>query len=114
MFRVMIFVLMVFTLMSPSVFAEESQRMVSLTDKSAYVEGEIITISGRINQIISGTPVTLQIFSDKNQIEISQSSMIDIFKFFADVTYASFWFCPWALPFYRLVGSLYTGFIQYP
>ena len=72
MFRVIIFVLMVFTLMSHSVFAEESQRMVILTDKSAYVEGEIITISGRINQIISGTPVTLQIFSDKNQIEISQ------------------------------------------
>ncbi len=72
MLRVMVIAIIAFSLVMPSVFAQESQKIVLLADKSAYVEGEIITISGRVTQVITGTPVSLQIFSEKNQIGISQ------------------------------------------
>jgi hypothetical protein len=42
------------------------------TDASSYKEGETIVISGKVNTIISGTPVTMQIFSQGNLVDIAQ------------------------------------------
>ena len=36
------------------------------------MEGDVITISGKINQVIMGLEVSIQVFSEKNQIGISQ------------------------------------------
>jgi predicted secreted protein with PEFG-CTERM motif len=72
MLKVIFFVLVSFALMTPGAFAQDINRFSLTTDKTAYVEGDIITISGKINQVIIGLEVSLQIFSEKNQIGISQ------------------------------------------
>jgi predicted secreted protein with PEFG-CTERM motif len=58
--------------MTPGAFAQDAKKFSLTTDKIAYVEGDIITISGKINQVIMGLEVSLQVFSEKNQIGISQ------------------------------------------
>ena len=72
MLKVIFFVLVSFVLMTPGAFAQDTSRFSLTTDKTAYVEGDIITVSGKINQVIIGLEVSLQVFSEKNQIGISQ------------------------------------------
>ena len=72
MLKIGFFVLVLFTLMTPGAFAQDAKKFSLTTDKIAYVEGDIITISGKINQVIMGLEVSLQVFSEKNQIGISQ------------------------------------------
>ena len=64
-----------------TVYAQESQPIISVeSDDDNYYEGEIIKISGKVNSVIGGTPVTLQIFTGNDdlvsiaQINISQES----------------------------------------
>jgi predicted secreted protein with PEFG-CTERM motif len=47
------------------------------TDASSYKEGETIVISGKVNTIISGTPVTMQIFSQGNLVDIAQITVAE-------------------------------------
>ena len=72
MLKIMFFVLVSFALMTPGAFAQDTNRFSLTTDKTAYVEGDIITVSGKINHVIIGLEVSLQIFSEQNQIGISQ------------------------------------------
>lgn len=59
--------LIVFTL---PVFAES---LISVeTNSNSYKEGETIVISGKVSTVIKGTPVTLQIFSQGNLVDIAQ------------------------------------------
>lgn len=59
--------LVVFTL---PVFAES---LISVeTNSNSYKEGETIVISGKVSTVIKGTPVTLQIFSQGNLVDIAQ------------------------------------------
>ena len=59
--------LVVFTL---PVFAES--LITVETDKNSYEEGDTIVISGKVSTVISGTPVTMQIFSQGNLVDIAQ------------------------------------------
>ena len=52
-------------------FAQESLISVK-TDDNNYDEGDTIVISGQVTTIIGETPVTLQLFSDGNLIDIAQ------------------------------------------
>ena len=52
-------------------FAQESLITVK-TDDNNYDEGDTIVISGQIATIIGETPVTLQLFSNGNMIDIAQ------------------------------------------
>jgi predicted secreted protein with PEFG-CTERM motif len=54
-----------------TVFASESLISVQ-TDDDNYDEGDTIVISGKILTIIGETPITLQLFSDGNMVEIAQ------------------------------------------
>lgn len=56
------------------VFAEEfgGQSITLTTDKSAYNEGDVITITGNVQKVVSGLEVSLQIFFEKNLIQIDQ------------------------------------------
>jgi predicted secreted protein with PEFG-CTERM motif len=50
-----------------------AQSLISLeTDANSYKEGETIVISGKVSTIITGTPVTMQIFSQGNLVDIAQ------------------------------------------
>ena len=64
--------LIVFTL---PVFAES---LISVkTDANSYKEGETIVISGKVSTIITGTPVTMQIFNQDNLVDIAQITVAE-------------------------------------
>ena len=54
-----------------TVFAQESLISVQ-TDDNNYDEGDTILISGKISTIVGSTPVTLQLFSQGNLVDIAQ------------------------------------------
>jgi predicted secreted protein with PEFG-CTERM motif len=60
----------------PIAFGQEENlgaQKISLTsDNTAYQEGDVITITGQIEKVIPGMPVTLQLFFEKNLIQVSQ------------------------------------------
>ncbi len=64
--------LIVFTLPA---FAES---LISVkTDDNSYNEGETIVISGKVSTIITGTPVTMQIFGQDNLVDIAQITVAE-------------------------------------
>ena len=63
---------------STPVFAQEnltSQILTLNTDKEAYYDGDVITITGKVTKVISGEEIILQIFFGKNLIGIDQVSV---------------------------------------
>ncbi|MBT5201073.1 MAG: PEFG-CTERM sorting domain-containing protein [Thaumarchaeota archaeon] len=55
------------------VFAQESISLVSVqTDDNHYDEGDTIVISGNISTVVGKTPVTLQLFTEGNLVDIAQ------------------------------------------
>ena len=63
---------------STPVFAQEnltSQILTLNTDKEAYYDGDVITITGQVAKVISGEEIILQIFFGKNLIGIDQVSV---------------------------------------
>ena len=68
----------------PGSFAQEelsSQKMTLTPDNKSYEEGEIITITGTIEKVIPDMPVSLQIFFEKNLIQVSQVNVSQDGKF---------------------------------
>ena len=64
--------LIIFTL---PVFAES---LISVkTNANSYKEGETIVISGKVSTIITGTPVTMQIFNQDNLVDIAQITVAE-------------------------------------
>ena len=55
-------------------FAQEvaGQKITVTTDNSAYQQGDIITVSGSIEKILPGTPVIMQIFFERTQVDVAQ------------------------------------------
>ena len=60
----------------PTAFGQEetlgAQKIMLIADNTAYQEGDVITITGQIEKVLPGMPVTLQIFFEKNLIQVSQ------------------------------------------
>jgi len=60
----------------PVAFAQEdmlsSQKIVLMADNTAYQEGDVITITGSVEKVIPGMPISLQVFFEKNLIQVSQ------------------------------------------
>jgi predicted secreted protein with PEFG-CTERM motif len=54
-----------------TVFAQESLISVQ-TDDNNYDEGDTIVISGKITTVVGETPITLQLFTEGNLVEIAQ------------------------------------------
>ena len=42
------------------------------TDNTVYQEGDVITVSGNVGKILPGTPIILQIFIDRTQVDVAQ------------------------------------------
>ena len=55
-------------------FAQEvaGQKITVTTDNSAYQQGDIITVRGSIEKILPGTPVIMQIFFERTQVDVAQ------------------------------------------
>ena len=58
-------------------FAQEvtGQRLMVSADNTAYRYGDIITVSGDVEKILPGTPVILQVFFERTQVDVAQVSV---------------------------------------
>ncbi len=54
-----------------TVFAQEPLISIQ-TDDNHYDEGDIIVVSGKVTTVIGSTPVTLQLFTEGNLVDIAQ------------------------------------------
>ncbi len=76
MLKNVFFILLSLTIMMPVAFAQEemlsNQKIVLIADNTAYQEGDVITITGSVEKVIPGMPISLQIFFEKNLIQVSQ------------------------------------------
>ena len=70
----LLFLILISSMSVNSVFAQEisGQKISITTDNTAYEEGDIITVTGSIEKIIPGTPIILQIFIERTQVDIAQ------------------------------------------
>ena len=92
MLKIIIIVLISLTLMIPGSFAQEvmlsNQKIELITDKTAYQEGDVITITGSIEKVIPGMPISLQVFFGKNLIQVSQVKVSQSGEFSDTITAA--------------------------
>ena len=76
MLKSVFFILLSLTIMMPVAIAQEdmlsNQKIVLIADNTAYQEGDVITITGSVEKVIPGMPISLQIFFEKNLIQVSQ------------------------------------------
>ena len=74
--KISLFVILSVILTMPMAFGQEetlgAQKIELTADNTAYQEGDVITITGTIEKVIPGMPVTLQVFFEKNLIQVSQ------------------------------------------
>ena len=74
--KISLFVILSVILSMPIAFGQEealgAQKITLIADNTAYQEGDVITITGTIEKVIPGMPVTLQVFFEKNLIQVSQ------------------------------------------
>ena len=74
--KISLFVILLIMLTMPMAFGQEetlgAQKISLTSDNTAYQEGDVITITGEIEKVIPGMPVTLQIFFEKNLLQVSQ------------------------------------------
>ena len=74
--KISLFVILSIILSMPMAFGQEETlgaQVITLTaDNTAYQEGDVITITGSIEKVIPGMPATLQVFFEKNLIQVSQ------------------------------------------
>ena len=76
MLKMTFIVLISISLMTSVTFAQEekmsSQKIFLQTDNTAYVEGDVITVTGSVEKFIPGLPISLTVFFGKNLIQVSQ------------------------------------------
>ena len=74
--KISLFVILSVILSMPMAFGQEEAlgaQIITLTaDNTAYQEGDVITITGTIEKVLPGMPVTLQVFFEKNLMQVSQ------------------------------------------
>ena len=74
--KISLFIILSVLLSMPMAFGQEealgAQKITLTADNTAYQEGDVITITGTIEKVIPGMPVTLQVFFEKNLIQVSQ------------------------------------------
>ena len=83
--KISLFVILSIIITMPMAFGQEetlgAQKIILESDNTAYQEGDVITITGKIEKVIPGMPVTIQIFFEKNLIQVSQVKVSQDGKF---------------------------------
>ena len=77
--KVIFFTVLILSISIVPAFGQEiiGQKITLSTDNTAYQQGDIITVSGTIEKVLPDTPVILQIFFVKTQVDVAQ---IDVSK----------------------------------
>ena len=83
--KISLFVILSVIITMPMAFGQEetlgAQKITLTADNTAYQEGDVITITGQIEKVIPGMPVTLQVFFEKNLLQVSQVKVSQDGKF---------------------------------
>jgi len=83
--KISLFIILSIIITMPIAFGQEldlgSQKIILESNNTAYQEGDVITITGSIEKVIPGMPVSLQIFFEKNLIQVSQVNVSQEGKF---------------------------------
>ena len=83
--KINLFIIFSLVLTMPLAFSQGeplgAQKITLMSDNIAYQEGDIITITGTVKKIIPDMRVSLQIFFEKNLIQISQVKVSQEGKF---------------------------------
>jgi len=82
--KIVLLIILSITVSMPMAFAQEeigAQKISLTSDNTAYQEGDVITITGTIEKVIPGMPVSLQVFFEKNLIQVSQVKVSQDGKF---------------------------------
>jgi len=83
--KISLFVILSIIVTMPMAFGQEeplgAQKIILESDNTAYQEGDVITITGKIEKVLPGMPVTLQVFFEKNLIQVSQVKVSQDGKF---------------------------------
>ncbi len=89
--KIILLIVLSFALILPVASGQETlsaQKITLNSDNSAYQEGEIITITGTIEKVIPGMPISLQVFFEKNLIQVSQVNVSETGEFSDTITAA--------------------------
>ena len=72
--KVIFFTVLILSISIVPAFGQEisGQKITLSTDNTAYQQGDIITVSGSIEKVLPNTPVILQIFFVKTQVDVAQ------------------------------------------
>ena len=72
--KVIFFTVLILSISIVPAFGQEisGQQITLSTDNTAYQQGDIITVSGSIEKVLPNTPVILQIFFVKTQVDVAQ------------------------------------------
>ena len=82
--KISLFIILSIIVSLPMAFGQEelgAQKITLTSDNTAYQEGDVITITGTIEKVIPGMPVSLQVFFEKNLIQVSQVNVSQDGKF---------------------------------
>ena len=83
--KISLFIILSIIITMPIAFGQEldlgSQKIILESNNTAYQEGDVITITGSIEKVIPGMPVTLQVFFEKNLLQVSQVKVSQDGKF---------------------------------
>ncbi len=76
MHKIGLFIIFSIIMTMPFAYAQEeqlgAQKIILKSDNTSYQEGDVITITGEIEKVIPGMPVSIQIFFEKNLMQVSQ------------------------------------------
>ena len=76
MHKIGLFIIFSIIMTMPFTYAQEeplgAQKIILKSDNTSYQEGDVITITGEIEKVIPGMPVSIQIFFEKNLMQVSQ------------------------------------------
>ena len=87
---------------------ESEQQVITVqTDKKSYVEGETIVVTGKVKELLSGFPISLQIIAPNgNLVTIEQLEVFSDKKFRVDlIAGGSLWESPGAYTVKALYGT---------
>lgn len=76
---------LLFVIFISPVFAQAEltgQKITINSDNTAYQEGDVITITGEVEKVIPGMPISLQLFLEKTVLEIAQVPVSQDGKFY--------------------------------
>ena len=74
--KISLLIILSIVLTMPIAFGQDldlgSQKITLESNNTAYQEGDVITITGSVEKVIPGMPISLQVFFGKNLIQVSQ------------------------------------------